>query len=72
MVSLLTLFSLKFKISGTASAGLLISTVGKAASPSRRISGRLPALADQNSISRKWDRKNVKEYQVSCARGKRP
>ena len=35
MVSLLTLFSLKFKISGTASAGLLISTVGKAASPAR-------------------------------------
>ena len=35
MVSLLTLFSLKFKISGTAPAGLLISTVGNAASPAR-------------------------------------
>ena len=35
MVSLLTLFSLKFKISGTAPAGLLISTEGNAASPAR-------------------------------------
>ena len=36
MVSLLMQFSLKFSTSGTASAGLLSTTSGKAASPSLR------------------------------------